>query len=497
MKRTTYRLVAASVLALMVALNACAPSDEAAESTPWGSEPARYFEGLALAYTDGDFYGVLDFYAASAEVEKWRGAVEGGGRVSDLLRWNSGDLAHDLEALHLGGEGALTLVLRPRSGDQEAIASTVDVGLIARETVFDLAASLRRSLRASPDVIATYEGLYEAFAEAWSSESADLRSRLYATDAAVHDALSAVDATGREAIVGFASSDTWRTIANTAHSGSEVSAEGPSVYLGPRDYAQDPQRAVGVYEVTDSAGCTRQVAVHWILEAGLIVEEHRYSEVESFRRCAMGPLPVGWWTDLALPKPSDQVVTGIVRTVAGQEIAIHNGTVRLEEFLEYGLERFVAANLGEPRLDTVTFEPSRSCVDRSGRVVDDDASRDLFLCMYESDLCRGSGECTMPTLNARLAVLHELGHVWMLDRVGDEEQGQLLEASGRETWEGQDVPWTERGVEYGAEVLAWGLLDQAIPLVRFGAPPCAELSAVFQVLTGVPPMRDDVDCPGN
>lgn len=488
--------LAAGVFLLMLALAACVSSDGAGESAPWGSQPARYFDELSAAYTDSDFYGVLDFYAPSAEVEKWRGAEEGGGRVTDVLRSNSGDLAHELEAVHLGGDGALTLVLRPRSGDQEAIVTTIEHGLIAREIVFDLAAALERSLRTSPDVISTYEGLYEAFAEAWSSERPDHRARLYAADASVHDALTGVEASGREGIVGL-SSPRWSAIVNTAHSGGEASAEGPSVYLGPRDYAQDPQRAVGVYEVTDSEGCTRQVAVHWILEAGLIVDEHRYSEVESFRRCSADRLPVGWWTNLALPEPSDEVITAVVRTPAGRDIAIHNGTTDLEEFLAYGFERFASADLDEPILDTVTFEPSRSCLDRSGRVLDDEGSRDLFLCMYESDLCPGSRPCSMPSLNARVALLHELGHAWMLDRVGDETQRRLLEVSGRETWGGQDVDWADRGVEYSAEVLAWGLLDQAIPMVRFGAPPCQELATAFQLLTGAAPMRDAADCPGN
>jgi hypothetical protein len=498
MKGMMFRQLTAGVLALTVALTACASPDDAAKPAPWGSESTRYFEKLSMAYTDNDFYGVLDFYAASAGVEMWRRGVLGGlVPVSDMLRWNSGDLGEDFEAVYLSGDGALRLVLWPRSGDQGAIASTIEGGLIARETVFELAAVLDRSLRASPDVIATYEGLYKAFAEAWSSESADHRARLYAAEASVHDTLSAFEVSGREAIAGSRSTGSWSTVVNTTHSGGEDSAEGPSVYLGPRDYAQDPQRAVGVYEVEDSKGCTRHVAVHWILESGLIVEEHRYSEVESFRRCAPGRLPAGWWTGLALPEPSDQIVTGVVHTAGGQEIAIHNGTERLEKLVRYGLERFASADLDEPILDTVTFEPSRNCVDRSGRVLDTGVSRDLFLCMYESDLCPDDTECAMPGLAARVAILHELGHVWILDRVGDETKRQLLSVSGRETWGNEDMPWADRGVEYSAEVLAWGLLDQAIPMVRFAAPPCAELTAAFEVLTGNAPMRDAADCPGN
>ena len=490
----TSRRLAAGVLVLMVALTACVSSDEAADSASWGSEATAYFDELSQSYHDNDFYGVLDFYAASAEVEKWRGAVRGGLPVSDLLRWNSGDLSQELESVHFGGEEALTLVLWPRSGDQGAIVSAIEDGRIARETVFELTASLDRSLRASPDLISAYEGLYGAFAKAWSSDGTDYRARIYGPEASVHDALSGIEVSGRDAILGMRSSGNWSTLANTDHSGGEASAEGPSVYLGPRDYAQDPQRAVGVYEVADAGDCKRQVAVLWILADGLIVEEHRYAEVESFRRCAASPFPTGWWTDLPVPEPSDRVVTGVLRTAQGNEVAMRNGTARLEGLVRYGLDRFAAAGLDEPELDTVTFEPSRSCADRSGRVLDAGASRDLFLCMYESDLCPVNARCSTPTLSARVAVLHELGHAWMIDRVGDETQRQVLEVSGREAWASLDVPWSERGVEYSAEVFAWGLLDQAIPLVRVDAPPCEELTTAFRLLTGVDPLRTAADC---
>jgi hypothetical protein len=489
------RAVVARLMVLILAVTSCASRDAAAEAPSWGSEPTRYFEELATTYSDNDLYGILDFYTPSAEVEIWRGDMEGGAPVTNLLRSNSGDLGQELEAVYLGGHGALTLVLRQRSGDQEAIVHTINDGLIAHEIVFDLAASLARSVRASPDVIATYEGLYQAYAEAWSSETAEHRARLYARDAMMYDAFSGLETSGRESIVGSATADTWSTVVNTAISDAEVSAEGLSVYLGPRGYLQDPERAVGVYAVTNPEGCTRHVAVEWLLDAGLIVEERRYAEVESFRRCAQGPLPTGWWTDLALPQPSDQVVTEIVRTTAGQQVEIHNGTPLLVDLLRNGLARFAAAGLQEPIIDTVTFEPSRKCADRSGRFLNSEISRDLFLCMYESDLCPGSGECSKPTLNVRIAVLHELGHAWMLHWVGEETEQQILEVADLESWDSQDVPWTERGAEYSADVLAWGLLDEAIPMVRFGAPPCRQLTDSFRLLTGTDPLRDAGDCP--
>lgn len=491
----TLRLIA-GLVAVLTATAACSASGEADRSTPWGSEANRYFQALSDAYLDNDFYGVLDFYAVSAHVEKWRGAVRGGLPVSDLLRWNSGDLGQELETVYLGGDGALSLVLWPRVGDQGAVVSTMDGGRISREIVFELAASLDRSLRASPDVITMYEGLYDAYAEAWSVADSGYRNRIYSASAKVSDALLGVEASGRHEIVALPSRATWTPILSTAHSGDDGSAEGPSIYLGPRDYAQDPQRAVGIYEVTDSAGCAQLVGVHWTLDDGLIVDEHRYREPESFRRCTDGLLPDGWWTGLDLPPPSDRVVTGTLVTPEGRRLVIHNGTQRLETFLRYGLGRFAVADLEEPILDTVTFEPSRSCDQRSGRVLDDGSARELFLCIYESDLCPASTECATPTLSARLALLHELGHVWILEHVGSDTQQQLLDLTGRESWDSLDVPWTDRGAEYAAEVFAWGLLEETVPLVRFGAPPCEELVEAFSMLTGASPLRDPADCPG-
>jgi hypothetical protein len=497
MQRLSNLPLPATALLLAVVLAGCVSSDEAAESALWGSEATHYFNELSVAYTDNDFYGVLDFYAVAAEVEKWRGDLRGGADVSDLLRWSSGDLVYDLEALYLGDDGALSLVLWPRSGDQGAVVSTMANGLIAKDVVFDLAASLDRGFRAAPEVISTYEGLYRSFGEAWSDEDTDHLTQIYAPGASVHDGLLRIDAVGRDAIVELNSLGRWQTTRNMTRSEGQGTAEGASIYLGPRAYAQDPQRAVGVYEVVGSSGCTRQVAVQWTLEAGLIVEEHRYWEVEAFRRCADGSLPVGWWTNLALPEPSDQVATGVLHTPQGQDIEIHNGTTALEDLVRYGLERFATGSLDEPRLDSVTFEPSRSCDVRTGRVLDDGTSRDVFLCMYEKDLCPSTGDCTEQALSARATVLHELGHAWMIDRVSDATRAGLLELSGRKTWGGDDVPWVERGVEYAAEVIAWGLLDEVIPMVRLGTPPCEELAAAFELLTGAPSKGAPSRCPEN
>ena len=70
MQRLSNLLLPTAAMVLMVALAGCASSDEADGSALWGSEAARYFDELSVAYTDNDFYGVLDFYVVAAEVEK-------------------------------------------------------------------------------------------------------------------------------------------------------------------------------------------------------------------------------------------------------------------------------------------------------------------------------------------------------------------------------------------------------------------------------------------
>ncbi|MCZ6736407.1 MAG: hypothetical protein O7B77_00330 [Actinobacteria bacterium] len=89
---------------------------------------------------------------------------------------------------------------------------------------------------------------------------------------------------------------------------------------------------------------------------------------------------------------------------------------------------------------------------------------------------------------------HELAHVWMLDHVDDETWAQVLERAGRRRWQDDTVPWSERGVEYSADVIAWGLLDDADPMVRIGNRTCDELTASFKLLTATDPLR--ADCTG-
>lgn len=170
-------------------------------------------------------------------------------------------------------------------------------------------------------------------------------------------------------------------------------------------------------------------------------------------------------------------------------IEVYNGSERLEHLLEGAIRRFSGAGLSEPVLDSVTYEQGRACAERSGRVLDADGQRRMFVCIYESDLCPNLGSCDVPSSSSRVATLHELGHVWMLDNVDTTTQSELLSLSGRTTWLGTDVLWVDRGVEYAADVIAWGLLEEEVDMVRIRSTWRDELTAAFCLLTGSSPLR--------
>lgn len=461
------------------------------EPTSWGNEAVTYLEELSSNYSQDDFYGVLDFYGPGASVEMWRGGFRGG-HVVDLLSIGP-ILDQELFDVHLGVDEALSLIRWPESGKYGAVETNLDDGSIVRETVFDDVLSLQRSLRAPPQVILSYENLYAEFAEAWSSGDTERVAALYGPTATISEPLLGVEVVGRDAIARLAldSRGPWNRIPLTAIDGD--AGGGPALYLGPTEYEFEPEKAVGVYQVEDANGCEHQTAVRWLLADGVIVDERRYAEIESFRRCATGELPVGWWTDLDLPGPRDEIATGTM-LVAGEEITVHNGTEDLVDLIGWAFERFDSAGLSTPRIESVTFEPSRSCEARSGRVVAQDGSRGLFLCLHERDLCSGQGGCAVPALNARIGALHELSHAWLLDHADGPTQGRFLQLTGLMAWDDRAEPWQERGSEYAAEVLVWGLLDDTIRMVRIGDPPCSELAGAYELLTGSRPSADRSGC---
>lgn len=439
-----------SVLSAAALLAGCSGPEEADQA--WGQEAVVYFDTLARAYSANDYYGVLDFYATDAFQEKRRASIGEGLLIRDLLIWNSGDLGHEVLSTYLGGRGAVNMV-RWAQGGLSVVLSTTDGGRIAGETVFDHAAWLESSLRGLPETVALYEDLYASYA---SDEDLDVIS-----------------------------------LSQTVNS---APVEGPAVFLGPAAFGQDPRRAIGVYESTDKSGCVTEVAVVWDSDGNGALSNETYTQPALQSGCT-DPRPINaWWVGLELPTPRDQAVTSLLSTRAGQQVEIANGTPAIEILLTETLQQFALVGLELPDFERVTFEPTRQCENRSGRLIQDADSRRLFICFFASDLCETASTCGEPPLRVKALILHELAHAWIIDHVDDEERDQLLTDVGLELWDDQSVPWNRRGVEYAAEVISWGLLEGRIPMVRIGSPPCAELAESFSTLTGVEPLGVEEGC---
>lgn len=478
------RRVTGILLVLSIVTSACSGAPESRDDPEWGTEAEAYFQQLAEVYRSNDFYGILDFYTPVAEIEKWRGDNRGGWPVPDLIKWNSADLGFDVVSLHLGSDASLNLVRWPSSDDVGAVVSDFVGNRIDHQVEFDLGASLERSLRATPATIRTYTEFSRDYAAAWSGGDPAEVAGLYADGATIDDGKTRGPVSFAQLV--DTSPGAWELIEASYVFGREDFDDAPAMFLGPGEYGRDPERAVAIYTVTEPDGCERQVGVAWHFEGSVIVDEIRFHETVSSRLCGGGGPADGWWSGLGLPGPADQAISGQVQVSDGVTIEVRNGTNALVDLLVWGLDRFSRGALDPPTMDTVTFEPSRSCENRSGRVVDDGRVRHLYVCMFDSDVCTIAGTCATPGTSARIAMLHELAHAWMIDHVDDDTIEELLSVSGRSTWDDADVPWLDRGVEFSADVVAWGLLEEALPMVRLGAPPSDELERAFTIITGSP-----------
>ena len=110
---------------LAIATVACSSSDNTATDAAWGSESLAFFEELSFRHEDGDIYGVLDFYAITAEIDKSRGELSGPARVSDRIRWNSGDLIHETLTVNVAAGGALNIVRWASNDELGAVLSGI------------------------------------------------------------------------------------------------------------------------------------------------------------------------------------------------------------------------------------------------------------------------------------------------------------------------------------------------------------------------------------
>ena len=151
------------------------------------------------------------------------------------------------------------------------------------------------------------------------------------------------------------------------------------------------------------------------------------------------------------------------------------------EMLDWGRERFALAGLQLPAEISVRFDPSRkSCGGNAGRCDPSDAEQQVTVC--ERD-----GDSMYRIVQRRLALLHELAHLWHWAQGDETCDWPDLSAIVGGSADDPEAEWADRAEERVAMAIAWGLMDQLRRPV--GSPlTCAELYRQIEQLTGHEPL---------
>lgn len=459
---------------------------------PWAEEAVEWFEAWDEAARLG-IPNLLRFVAPDVVHEDF--VVGRADYGSHRQREHNGSIdTAPTASVYLDVDGALVERREPASSFDDLRAVEFDHGMITRENGLDVAWP---DYSGDVDVLA----LADAYLRAWSSSDPGAIGALYSPGAVLTDSLRRLELSGADATVDNAQGSRSRWVSFRGRDRDPMGGEQPGAFLrwvpGPGGLGQDAEVFIR-YIADDGSGCPGDEAVALRVSGGLIVNERRYHEIESVRRCwDTDRLSSGWWTGLEPPAPYEDVVTGTVR-VGGQRVEIHNGAAALERLVLWAMGRFEIAGLPAPSVASITFDEDTTApqcaADRMGLSVDLGESAQVFVCTGEERAC-GDEACTAFVANARLLVLHELAHAWMYREVDETTQRAFMEHMGVAAWSSADVIWYERGVEQAAQVLAWGLMDESIRPRRLGDRPCEQLVESFRILTGKQPPRDACAAP--
>jgi hypothetical protein len=135
-----------------------------------------------------------------------------------------------------------------------------------------------------------------------------------------------------------------------------------------------------------------------------------------------------------------------------QSIRVHDATPPQIALVRWAVGRFDDAHLELPPLDIYFHH------DRSG-------CRGIFA-FYAGDridMCPG----LILNLLPRHFVLHEMAHAWSVHSMTQVERAAFMRLRGLSTWNSDDQPWSDRGFEQAADIIAWaigdGILSPTIP----------------------------------
>ena len=163
--------------------------------------------------------------------------------------------------------------------------------------------------------------------------------------------------------------------------------------------------------------------------------------------------------------------------------------------LDWAFLRFRTAGLLEPQITRIHFGSQiPGCGSRSGWTRQTETGIEVAICLDDDRICRHDGASPLTT-PSKFCTLHELAHGWLIEHASEEIRLAFLDHAGLDSWiAAEETSWHQRGVEYAAEVVAWGLMDKGLDLIRLETPDCRQLEARFAILTGITPL---VSCPAD
>lgn len=332
------------------------------------------------------------------------------------------------------------------------------------------------------------EALADRYLGVWNgSPDADAAS-VYHPDATVSDTLLGESVSGLDAIDRSVGSGSWPAIGRMSTLDLPEDG-GRALHHAPSDSGgMGPEELRLLVDVDDGTGCPGRMAVVLGLDGERVRWERRYHDIDAVRRChAPTELQPGWWDDLDIPDPLYREHTGWLAS-GDTTIEILNGSPELEAFVEWGLSRFDDAGLPLPSVASVTFVRAHTaCYEVGGTARPSEAGAHITLCRSIDDLCL-DGTCRTWAPRHRQLLLHELAHPWLDEHVDRAGRTEFLDLVGLQQWWDPSDPWEERGVEWAADAIAYGLMDDPVEIAPELGTTCDERLVGFHLLTGAEPV---------
>ena len=166
----------------------------------------------------------------------------------------------------------------------------------------------------------------------------------------------------------------------------------------------------------------------------------------------------------AATSPTDHPNTSIVAATEDQA-----------EIAAWALGRYETAGLELPPLTIRFSDPTPAgCERAAARVHLDESPIRIEICWSNPFI-----------------LLHELAHVWETRNVPKARHSTFNATRiGVKSWASLDVPWSQRGREHAANIIAWGLLEEPFPISQTYPNNPDQLRDAYHYLTGKQPLHD-------